>query len=369
MILAVSLNPALDVTHHVAGADWAGVNRPHEVAIRPGGKAVNVASILHGLGADVLVTGLAGGPAGDALLAGLAAAGVPADFVVIGGETRRTFAVVDTKRGHTGLFNEPGPAVVAAEYERFRDRYRAALADCAAVVLSGSLPWGLDPGVYAELAGLAADAGVPAILDTDGPALRLGAAGRPAIIKPNLAELESSAGRSLRTGHSPRSGLAPPAASDMDAPPISLEQHEWPGHAGDTGAGGDREPLAGPEPTGGIERAADLDAVTRAAGELRDAGADAVAVTLGPAGLLAVAGDGTWLARPPGPVSGNPTGAGDAVVAGLARGLVLGQDWPDRLRDAVALGSAAVSAPVAGDLSHELFRELAPRVLVERRDR
>ena len=27
MILAVSLNPALDVTHHVAGVDWSGVNR------------------------------------------------------------------------------------------------------------------------------------------------------------------------------------------------------------------------------------------------------------------------------------------------------------------------------------------------------
>ena len=28
MILAVALDPALDMTHHVPGVDWAGVNRP-----------------------------------------------------------------------------------------------------------------------------------------------------------------------------------------------------------------------------------------------------------------------------------------------------------------------------------------------------
>jgi tagatose 6-phosphate kinase len=349
VILAVSLNPALDVTHHVAGADWAGVNRPHEVAIRPGGKAVNVARVLHGLGVDVLVTGMAGGPAGDELRSGLAAAGVPADFTPIGGHTRRTFAVVDTERGHTGLFNEPGPAISAAEYGRFRDRYRAALTGAAAVVLSGSLPRGLDAGCYAELAGLAADAGVPALLDTDGPALALGAAGRPAIIKPNLAELETSSGRSLRA--------APPAPNDVVAAPTSLEQHERHNHAAAAGA------------AGSAERAADLDAVAQAAAELRAAGAGAVVVTLGAAGVLAETGDGGWLAKPPRPVSGNPTGAGDAVLAGLAHGLVLGLDWPQRLRRAVALGSAAAAAPVAGDVSQDLFRELAALVRVERRDR
>lgn len=310
MIVAVTLNPALDVTHHVAGADWSGVNRPHQVAVRPGGKAVNVARTLRGLGCDVLVLGLAGGPSGDTLRSGLDAAGIPADLTRIEAETRRTFAVVDTERGHTGLFNEPGPPVTEAEYDRFTGRYRAALDGCAAVVLSGSLPAGLAPGSYAGLAGLAAAAGVPAILDADGPPLGLGAAGHPAIIKPNLAELERCVGRSLR--------------------------------------------------------AADLAGVAGAAAELIAAGARAAAVTLGAAGLLAVTGEGTWHARPPGLAAGNPTGAGDAVAAGLARGVVAGQDWPERLRHAVALGTAAVAAPVAGEFSQDRYRELLGRVTVER---
>ena len=41
MILVVTLNPALDITYEVDCADWAGVNRPHAVHVRPGGKGVN----------------------------------------------------------------------------------------------------------------------------------------------------------------------------------------------------------------------------------------------------------------------------------------------------------------------------------------
>jgi tagatose 6-phosphate kinase len=314
VIVVVTLNPALDVTHHVEQADWAGVNRPHEVAARPGGKGVNVARALLALGTDVLVTGLAGGAAGDAVRAGLQAAGVPADLTPIAAETRRTFAVVDTARGQTGLFNEPGPPVSEAEFARFRDRFRAALPDCPAVVLTGSLPRGLPATCYAELIRLAA--GIPVILDTDGPALRDGAEAGPAIIKPNLAELERVTGRPL---------AAAPA---------------------------------------GRESVVALDDVRQAAQELRSAGAAAVVVTLGAAGLLAVTSDGTWLAAPPGPEPGNPTGAGDATVAGLARGLALGQDWPERLRHATALGTAAVAAPVAGEFRADRYRDLLPAIRI-----
>jgi tagatose 6-phosphate kinase len=317
MILIVTLNPALDVTHHVAGADWAGVNRPHEVAVRPGGKGVNVARTLQALGADVLVTGLAGGPAGDAVRAGLAAAGLAAGFTATAGETRRTFAVVDTRRGQTGLFNEPGPLVSATEYEHFRAQYRSALAGSAAVVLSGSLPPGVPAGAYAELARLAGAAGVPAVLDADGPALMLGTTGRPAIVKPNLEELERAVGRPLRTAGS-----------------------------------------ADPDP----------EAVIRAARELMTAGAGAVVVSLGPAGLLAVTSEGIWQAAPPGPAAGNPTGAGDAAVAGLAHSLMRGHGWADRLRHATALGTAAVAEPVAGDFSRGRYHELLTAISVAERD-
>jgi tagatose 6-phosphate kinase len=298
VIAVIALNPALDVTHHVHGADWAGVNRPASVRAVPGGKGVNVARTLHALGADVLLLSMVGGSTGEEVRLGLSAAGIPAMFTEIAATTRRTFAVVDTKRNDVGLFNEPGPPITAAEYARFLAIYRDALSRCDAIVLSGSLPPGLPAGTYGDLIRTAASTGVPSFLDTSGDALRRGVAARPALVKPNHGELAVAVGRVL--------------------------------------------PCAGP---------AHQAAIVEAAHELRARGPEVVVVSLGEAGLLAVTGEGSWLAAPE-PVTGNPTGAGDAVVAGLAYGHVLGRSWPERLRHAAALGAAVAAAATAGEFSH-----------------
>lgn len=310
MIGVVCLNPALDITHYVAAVDWAGVNRPAAVHARPGGKGLNVARTLHTLGADVLVLGLLGGRTGDGVAAALTSLGVPAQWTRIGTETRRTFTVVDSRTGDAALFNEPGPRVSDGELADFGVRYREALDGCTAVVLSGSLPPGVPEDAYAGLISLAAAARVPAVLDAHGAVLRRGAAAGPAIVKPNLAELAAVAGR-------PLDGAGRPA-------------------------------------------------VAAAAGDLRAAGAEAVVVSLGAAGLHAVTTDAVWSAAPPGPVLGNPTGAGDAVAAALAHGLVLGRPWDERLRHAVAAGTAAAMAPVAGEFSLADYTRLLPAVTVRR---
>jgi tagatose 6-phosphate kinase len=311
VITVTCLNPALDITYEVDGVDWAGVNRPGQVRARPGGKGLNVARTLLAIGAEAQVLGLAGGATGADVASALAALGVPATFTPVGGETRRTFAVVDTGHGQTALFNEPGPVVTAEEYAAFLAAYDKALGGSAAVVLSGSLPRGLPAGTYAELVAAATAAGVPAVLDTHGAALALGAAAGPDLVKPNLAELEVLAGRPL---------------GGADGP--------------------------------------DLAAVSAAAGGLRSAGPDAVVASLGPAGLWAVTADEAWRAVPPAAVTGNPTGAGDAVTAGLVHGLVTGQPWPERLRHAVALGTAVAASPVAGEFSLADYARLLPGVTV-----
>jgi tagatose 6-phosphate kinase len=330
MIVVVCLNPALDITHRVPAVNWGGVNRPSAVYARPGGKGLNVARTLHALGAELLLTGLVGGVTGAGIEAELGRLGVPSALTAIAGETRRTFTIAaddagaddmgaddtgadDTGADHQGAvtaFYEAGPEVSAREFAEFRRQYEKALAGAAAVVLSGSLPAGLAAGTYATLIETAAAAGVPAVLDTHGEALRRGVAAGPAIVKPNLEELEDLAGRRL------------------SAPP------------GGTGASGASGGASSP----------DLAAVALAADQLRILGAQAVVASLGPQGLLAATGDGRWQARAP-EVAGNATGAGDAVAAALAHGLVLGRPWHERLRHAAALGAATVAAPVAGEFS------------------
>ena len=66
MILTVTLNMALDVTYHVERFERGHTTRVGEVARRAGGKGVNVARVLHELGHEVVVTGLAGGFTGEA---------------------------------------------------------------------------------------------------------------------------------------------------------------------------------------------------------------------------------------------------------------------------------------------------------------
>ena len=77
------------------------------------------------------------------------------------------------------------------------------------------------------------------------------------------------------------------------------------------------------------------------------------------------AGTGCWRARPAAAVAGNATGAGDAVAAALAHGLVLGRPWDERLRHAVALGAATAAAPVAGEFRSGDYTGALAAVTVE----
>ncbi|OKJ31315.1 1-phosphofructokinase family hexose kinase [Streptomyces sp. CB01580] len=330
MILTVTLNTALDLTYGVPELVPHASHRVSDISERPGGKGLNVARVLSALGHETVVTGFAGGSTGAVLrelLADLPSRdAVPADsgpvaddpvpapasspapaqitdaLVTVAGSTRRTIAVVDRTTGDTTQLNEPGPLVSADEWSALLAQYEELLTGADAVALCGSLPPGIHVGAYAELVRSARAAGVPVLLDTSGEPLRRGIAARPDLIKPNADELAQLTGS--------------------------------------------RDPL-------------------RATRDARRRGAHAVVASLGPDGMLAVTPDGVWQASPPAKVLGNPTGAGDSAVAGLLSGLVEALGWPDRLRRAVALSTATVLSPTAGDFDRAAYEELLPCVGVE----
>ncbi|WP_405144621.1 1-phosphofructokinase family hexose kinase [Sphaerisporangium sp. NBC_01403] len=336
MIVTVTLNAALDVTYAVDGVDWDGVNRVHAVHRRAGGKGVNVARVLAALGCEIVVAGFAGGVTGTAIETDLATAGLPASLTPIPTESRTTLAISDAPPtsprthptppsgvvGRVALFNEAGPEVTSSDLERFITTFLDLLGAAEAVVLSGSLPQGVPADFYATLARYARERGVPAIVDADGDPLRLAPAGRPSILKPNAHELA----RAL---------------------------------------GGPSAPSTSPESLGTSPRLSSFDGQLAGAEALRLAGAESVVVSMGADGLVAVTPEGSWRARMPYQVNGNPTGAGDALVAGLALGLVRGTPWPERLRTAAALGAAAVATPVAGEIDLEVYRTISTEIGVE----
>jgi tagatose 6-phosphate kinase len=169
VIVTVTLNAALYVSYQVTGPAVNGaaapVSRPRYQA---GGRGVTVARVLHAFGHDVLAAGLAGGTAGEQITRDLARSGVPAAFTGIRGESRRMLSF-----GSELSFAEPGPYITTEELGRFAAEYRRLLGGAAAVVLSGSLPDGLPEGMYASLVRYAAEAGVPAVLDSGGEELLL----------------------------------------------------------------------------------------------------------------------------------------------------------------------------------------------------
>jgi tagatose 6-phosphate kinase len=307
VILTLTLNAALDVTYAVRALIPRTAHRVDDVAERAGGKGVNVARVLHALDEPVLAAGLAGGTTGERIRSLLTADGVPEAMTPIAGESRRTISVSDGADS-TGFW-EPGPVVSAAEWARLLAAFRDHVGRAAVVVLAGSLPRGVPAGAYGELLAVARATGVSTILDADGEPLRAGLAAGPDLVKPNLDELDALVGH----------------------------------------------------PDGGVPAAIDA---------IRRLGARDVVVSLGADGMVAsaVGRDGArhvWQARLPDRLAGNPTGAGDACVAALARGMARGVAWPDRLRDAVALSAAAVAAPVAGSVEVAEYHRLRPSVTIE----
>ncbi|MET8825834.1 1-phosphofructokinase family hexose kinase [Streptomyces sp. NPDC004610] len=302
MILTVTLNTALDLTYRVRALRPHASHRVSEVIERPGGKGVNVARVLAALGHEATVTGFVGGATGRQLQDALTATpGVIDALVPVSGATRRTVAVVDGTTGDTTQLNEPGPTVTAREWTAFQEVYEDLVATASAVALCGSLPPGVPVGAYAALVRTARAAGVPVLLDTGGEPLRRGVAARPDVVKPNADELAELTGS--------------------------------------------HEPL-------------------RATQDARRRGARAVVASLGPDGLLAVTPEGRWRAVTPVRLPGNPTGAGDSVVAGLLSGLVERLPWHDRLVRAAALAAATVRSPVAGEFDRRTYDELRGRVAV-----
>ena len=295
VIVTVTCNPALDVTYDVDRLSPGEVHRVRAVHERPGGKGVNVARVLTQLGVPTIATGLDDGTFG----ALVAASGVPAGFVAGLDRVRRTLVI--TGETTTSLW-EPGGPVVPGAADALVEVVVALLDGAGALVVSGSLPPGLDAGLPARLAVAARDAGVPAVLDLDDAALGRALECGGAVLTPNADEL----GRLL---------------------------------------GG---------PVADLPEAARSLAVRNAA---------PVVLTLGARGILASDGEHCWHAVTE-PVDGNPTGAGDSVAAGLARGLAGGVAWPDLVADAACLGAAAVLTPIAGEVDLPTYHRLRGTVTV-----
>lgn len=290
MILTVTPNPALDITYLVPQLHPGTTNIVSSVRTRAGGKGINVASVLADLGESAAAVTTYAGFTGAQLRENLSARGLRTRLVEIPGQTRRTVAIV-ADDGSVTLFNEPGADLRHGDWEALVGALERELAAGATkvVVASGSLPPAAPRDGYAQIVAAAHRGGARCLVDAGGDALLASLAAGPDLVKPNRREAAEATG------------------------------------AWDVGL---------------------------AAARLHAAGAGAVAISDGPAGVfLRTTSGATHHARLREALSGNPTGAGDALAAALSLGLAQSGDdidWEQALRFGVAVSAAAVLQDVAG---------------------
>ena len=281
-IVTLCMNPALDITTRTDVVRPTDKMRCAGARYDPGGGGINVAHVAQVLGAAATAVFPAGGPAGELVDNLLLAEGLATHRIMIGGSTRESFTIDETSTDRQYRFVLPGPALTVAEQTECLSHLRRAAASAAIVVASGSLPPGVPEDFYQQVANLCADIGVRLLLDTSGGGLTQINSG-VFLLKPSVRELQEAVGRELRTG---------------------------------------------PE-----QLSAAMELIYRGAARF-------VLVSRGAAGAILASRDGGQLFAPVTVPPGSGVGAGDAMVAGVAVGLVRG--WP--LTDAVRLGIAAGAA-------------------------
>ncbi|MDD5758511.1 MAG: 1-phosphofructokinase [Desulfobulbaceae bacterium] len=299
MIYTVTLNPALDRTISIKNINPDDCNRVEAEQLYAGGKGIDVSKVLTKFGVKNKALGFVGGFAGEELEGLLINEGIACDFVRIAGRTRTNIIVNDIGANTQTLFNAKGPSITAYELMQIIHKIEN-LADPRYVVISGSLPLGVNPEIYRKIIEIVKGNGAKVILDTDGEALLAGVQELPNIIKPNIHELSRLAGRPLDC----------------------------------------------------------IDAVVEAALGLHQRGIEIVLVSMGSRGIVMISASGRYLVQPPEVEVKNKIGAGDSAVAGFVYGLCAGKDLVLSLTCAVAAGTATILQAGTALCNLEDFRDL-----------
>jgi len=302
-ILTVTLNPAIDLACSTEKVVHTHKMRTFDEHIDPGGGGINVARVLHAMGADVRAAIVAGGVTGALIQDLLTEAGVPHETVTCHGRTRISFTVFEQATGQEYRFVPQGPAAEPHDWTEILALLERT--DANWIVASGSLERNMPPELYGTMASLARRRGIRFAVDSSGAPLRAALDAGVDLVKPSRSELEGLAGHAL------------PDAADQEREAMALVRG---GHAA------------------------------------------IVAVTLGDQGAFLASADGV-IRMPAIPVPfRSAVGAGDSFMAGMIWALSRGGSRGEALRWGIAGGTAAVAqagtARVTGDGVRGWFAKL-----------
>lgn len=284
-IVTLTLNPSLDLACDVDRVMPEEKLRCTEPTAQPGGGGLNVARAIARLGGESTAVWASGGANGRRIGEMLEAEGVHSLPVPIAAETRQNLSVFERASTLQYRFGFPGAKLTDDELDACIDALRK-LGEPDYLVLSGSLPPGVDPTFYKRVTLAVERARV--VIDTSGEALKQAVRGRAWMLKPNLRELSDLVGEEV-----------------LD----------------------------------------DRDIVRTSRQLIENGNAEVIVTTLGAAGALLVTSDLVDTIRSPTVPIRSKVGAGDSTVAGMVVGLSRGMSLQHAVRLGVAAGASAVSTP------------------------
>lgn len=282
-IVTVTINPVIDKSTSVAGIAPEKKLRCEQPRFEPGGGGINVARAIKKLGGNALAIYTSGGYTGRFLNDLLHQEGIETKIIETKNYTRENLIVLDSNTNQQYRFGMPGSAILEEEWKACLKSIEDE-GDVEFIVASGSLAPGVPTNIYAQIAAIAKDKGAKLIVDTSGEALQAAADEGIFLLKPNLAELSSLAGREE----------------------INAEL---------------------------------VDDVAREV--ISNGKCEVVVVSLGAAGAILVTANEVIQATPPAVKKRSTVGAGDSMVAGIVLSLSKGWELKDALRYGVATGTAA----------------------------
>ncbi|PSN06447.1 6-phosphofructokinase II [Siccibacter turicensis] len=283
-IYTLTLAPSLDSATITPQIYPEGKLRCTAPVFEPGGGGINVARAIAHLGGHATAIFPAGGATGEHLTALLHDEQVTAITVQTKDWTRQNLHVHVEAGGEQYRFVMPGATLSADEFRQLEEKVLACESG-SILVISGSLPPGVEVAKLTQLIKAAQSKGLRVIVDSSGEALAAALdVGGLEMVKPNQKELSGLVKREL----------------------------------------------------------AEPDAVREAAQELVNSGkVRRVVVSLGPQGALAVDGTDCVQVVPPPMKSQSTVGAGDSMVGAMTLKLAQDASLEEMTRYGVAAGSAA----------------------------
>ena len=196
MIYTITFNPALDYISQVENFEIGKINRTQTEKILPGGKGLNVSTVLRNLGIKSTALGFIAGFTGEELKRDIEQRGIKTDFINVEKGLTRINVKISSKE-ETAL-NGNGPEITDEDIEQLFEKINN-IKNEDTVILAGNIPKCINNNIYEIICKKLEQNKVRFIVDATKELLMNVLKYKPFLIKPNKEELEETFKEKIET--------------------------------------------------------------------------------------------------------------------------------------------------------------------------